>query len=155
MALFNYREFKMAKKVLFVCIHNSARSQMAEAWFNHFCPSDQFVAESAGLEPGVLNPLAVKVMQEVGIDISQKQTRAVFDLVKAGRLFAYVVTVCDETSAERCPVFAGVTQRLHWSFSDPAAVTGTEEEKLIAVRKIRDTIKQKMAEWCQVICASK
>lgn len=142
----------MAKRVLFVCVHNSARSQMAEAWFNHFCPSEQFVAESAGLTPGRLNPLAVTVMQEVGIDISQKQTRAVFDLVKAGKLFAYVITVCDETSAERCPVFTGITQRLHWSFPDPAAVTGAEEEKLIAVREIRDTIKQKITAWCQTIC---
>lgn len=144
----------MARKVLFVCVHNSARSQMAEAWLNHFCLPDQFVAESAGLTPGTLNPLAVTVMQEIGIDISQKQTRAVFDLVKTGKLFAYVITVCDETSAERCPVFAGITQRLHWSFPDPAAVTGTEEEKLIAVREIRDAIKQKIVEWCQTICIS-
>lgn len=138
----------MAKRVLFVCIHNSARSQMAEAWFNHFCSPDQFIAESAGLESGVLNPLVVKVMQEVGIDISYKKTQAVFDLVKAGRLFAYVVTVCDETNAERCPVFAGVTQRLHWSFPDPSVINGTEEEKLIAVREIRDAIKQQIVQWC-------
>jgi arsenate reductase len=145
----------MAKKVLFVCVHNSARSQMAEAWFNHFCPANQFVAESAGLEPGTLNPLVVTVMQEVGIDISHKQPQAVFDLFKKGRLFAYVVTVCDETSAERCPIFPGVTQRLHWSFPDPSVVTGTEEEQLVAIRKIREIIKQQIAEWCQKICHSR
>ena len=106
------------KKVLFVCVHNSARSQMAEAWCNHLY-GDRFEAESAGLEPGILNPLAVEAMKEVGIDISHNKTQRVFDLFKAGRMFAYVITVCDEASAERCPIFPGVTQRLHWSFPDP------------------------------------
>ncbi|BAP55165.1 low molecular weight phosphotyrosine protein phosphatase [Thioploca ingrica] len=139
----------MAKqKVLFVCVHNSARSQMAEAWLNHF-GGEQFEAESAGLSPGTLNPLVVKVMQEVGIDISHKKTRAVFDLFQTGRLFAYVITVCDETSAEKCPVFPGIAKRLHWSFPDPAALTGTEEEKLAKTREIRDLIKVKIANWCQ------
>jgi arsenate reductase len=136
------------KRVLFVCIHNSARSQMAEAWFNELC-SDNYLADSAGLEPGSLNPLVVKVMQEVGIDISQKQTKAVIDYVKSGSLFSYVVTVCDETSAERCPIFPGMTTRLHWSFPDPSALQGSEEEKLVEIRKIRDTIKAKIAEWIQ------
>lgn len=135
-------------KVLFICIHNSARSQMAEAWVNHLC-GDKYQAESAGLEPGTLNPRVVKVMQEVGIDISHKQTRAVFDVVKAGTLFGYVVTVCDETSAERCPVFAGGTKRLHWSFPDPSALTGTEEEILAKTRDIRDMIKAQIQNWCQ------
>lgn len=139
----------MAKqKVLFVCVHNSARSQMAEAWLNHF-GGEQFEAESAGLSPGTLNPLVVKVMQEVGIDISHKKTRAVFDLFQTGQLFAYVITVCDETSAEKCPVFPGITKRLHWSFPDPAALTGTEEKKLAKTREIRDLIKVKIANWCQ------
>ena len=101
----------MAKpKVLFVCVHNSARSQMAEAWLNHF-GGEQFEAESAGLSPGTLNPLVVKVMQEVGIDISHKKTQAVFDLFQTGRLFKYVITVCDETSAEKCPIFPGYRSR--------------------------------------------
>ena len=139
----------MAKqKVLFVCVHNSARSQMAEAWLNHF-GGEQFEAESAGLSPGTLNPLVVKVMQEVGIDISHKKTRAVFDLFQTGRLFAYVITVCDETSAEKCPVFPGIAKRFHWSFPDPAALTGTEAEKLATTREIRDLIKVKIANWCQ------
>jgi len=88
----------MKKKVLFICVHNSARSQMAAAWLNDIC-GDDFEAESAGLEPGELNPLAVQVMNEVGIDISNNETQAVFDVFKRGQIFAYVITVCDETSA--------------------------------------------------------
>lgn len=137
----------MKKKVLFVCIHNSARSQMAEAWLNHLC-GENFAAESAGLEPGKLNPLAVAVMREVGIDISGKKTRGVSDVFKSGQSFSYVVTVCDETSAERCPIFPGVTTRLHWGFPDPAAATGTDEERLVKVRAIRDAIRAKIEAWC-------
>jgi len=149
------REAVMEKqKVLFVCVHNSARSQMAEAWLNHLC-GDLFEAESAGLEPGTLNPLAIEVMKELGIDISHKKPRSVFDLVKTGRLFSYVVTVCDEASAERCPVFVVVTKRLHWSFPDPATVTGTTEEKLEKVRKIRDEIKSSVEAWCRRMRASR
>jgi arsenate reductase len=142
------KEIMAKQKVLFVCVHNSARSQMAEAWLNHLC-GDLFEAESAGLEPENLHPLAVEVMKEVGIDISHKKTQSVFDLVKAGRLFSYVVTVCDEASAERCPVFPGITNRFTWSFPDPAAVTGTREEKLQKVRKIRDDIRSVVEGWCK------
>jgi arsenate reductase len=99
-------------KVLFVCIHNSARSQMAEAWLNHLC-GERFYAQSAGLEPGSLNPLVVQVMKEAGIDISQNKTKSVFDFFKAGDIFSHVITVCDESSAEKCPVFPGVTNRLY------------------------------------------
>lgn len=120
---------------------------MAEAWVNHLY-GDRFEASSAGLEPGILNPLAVLVMRESGIDISQKKTKAVMDFIKDGSLFAYVITVCDEASAESCPVFPGITNRLHWSFPDPSAVSGTEEEKLAAVRKIRDAIKAAVEKWC-------
>ncbi len=87
-------------------------------------------------------------MQEIGIDISHKKPQAVFDLIKANRLFAYVVTVCDESSAEQCPVFPGVTQRVHWSFPDPSALIGSEEEKLAQTRVIRDSIKAKIENWC-------
>ena len=135
------------QKVLFICIHNSARSQMAEAWLNHFC-GDKFEAESAGLSPGTLNPLVVKVMQEVGIDISHKKTQAAADLVKAGKIYAYVVTVCDESSAEQCPIFPGDAKQLHWGFPDPSVLAGTEEEKLAEIRKIRDVIKAKIENWC-------
>src|SRR5271167_1983125 len=119
----------MNRGVLFVCVHNSARSQMAAAFLNAICPDD-FFAESAGLEPGTLNPLAVAAMREVGIDISSNETKSAFDLFAAGRHFSYVVTVCDETSAERCPVFPGSALRLHWSFPDPASLQGTWEERL-------------------------
>ena len=139
------------KKVLFVCIHNSARSQMAEAWLNHLC-GEFFQAHSAGLEPGTLNPLVVKVMEEAGIDISAKKTQSVFDLIKQGKFFNYVISVCDEASAERCPIFPGARERIHWSFEDPSNVTGTPEEKLQRVRDIRDSIKTQVEEWCSTMC---
>ena len=139
------------RKVLFVCIHNSARSQMAEAFLNHFC-GNSFAAESAGIEPGKLNPLVVTVMQEIGIDISHKQTRGVDVCLQAGTLYDYVVTVCDETAAERCPVFPGPGRRLHWGFPDPSALTGSTEEKLARTRDIRDQIKTKIESWCREQC---
>lgn len=139
------------KRVLFVCIHNSARSQMAEAWLNHFC-GEYFEAQSAGLEPGILNPLVVQVMEETGIDISAKKTQAVFDLFKKGERFDYVITVCDEASAERCPIFPGLAQRFHWSFPDPSKALGTEKEKLQQIRPICDEIKRKIEEWCSKVC---
>jgi arsenate reductase len=141
----------MKSKVLFICIHNSARSQMAEAWLNYNC-GEFFEAQSAGLEPGTLNPLAVEVMQEVDIDISGKKTQAVFDVFKSRQLFSHVVTVCDESSAEKCPIFPGPTKRLHWSFADPSQATGTNEEKLRRVREIRDEIRAKIEQWCEEVC---
>ncbi|HEY2712835.1 MAG TPA: arsenate reductase ArsC [Chthoniobacterales bacterium] len=141
----------MKEKVLFICIHNSARSQMAEAWLNVIC-GDYFEAQSAGLEPGKLNPFAVQVMAEAGIDISKKKTQSTADVLKSGEPFACVITVCDETSAERCPIFPGPAQRLHWTFPDPSAVTGTEKEKLRQVRMIRDEIRSKVEKWCEQVC---
>ena len=144
----------MKTNVLFVCIHNSARSQMAEAWLNKLCP-EQFTAHSAGLEPGVINPLAIEAMQEVGIDISGNQTKSVFDIFRSSRLlFSHVITVCDEASAERCPIFPGITKRLHWSFPDPSKATGTHEEKLARVREIRDMIRSRVEQWCEDKCAA-
>src|SRR5213078_2873112 len=131
----------MKQKVLFICVHNSARSQLAEAFLGEIC-GDQFEAHSAGLEPGKLSPLAVEAMREIGIDISQKQTQSVFDVFKSGELFSYVITVCDESSAERCPIFPGVAKRLHWSFPDPSSFSGTREVKLQRTREVRDTIKK-------------
>src|ERR1051326_8666132 len=124
-------------RVLFVCVHNSARSQMAEAYLNQL-GGGRCEAESAGLEPGVLNPRVVQVMKEDGIDISRNQTKSVSDMIQRGGLYHYVVTVCDETSAEKCPIFPGVAQRLHWSFEDPSSLTGTEQEKIERTRAIRD-----------------
>jgi arsenate reductase len=139
------------KNVLFVCIHNSARSQMAEAFLNQIC-GGEFEAHSAGIEPGKLNPFAVEAMREIGVDISSKQTKSVFDLVKSGKLFAYVITVCDEASAERCPIFPGVAERLHWSFPDPSGFQGTPAEKLARTREVRDAIRKKIEHWCTEVC---
>jgi arsenate reductase len=138
------------EKILFVCVHNSARSQMAEALVNHLA-GDRFEAESAGLEPGTLNPLAVEAMKEMNIDISKKQTRSVFDLYKTGRMFSYVITVCDEAASERCPIFPGITKRLHWSFPDPSSLQGTHEEKLRQTIAIRDQIRRQIESWLKEI----
>jgi arsenate reductase len=143
----------MKKKVLFVCIHNSARSQMAEAFLNQIC-GDTFEAQSAGIEPGKLNPTVVEAMREIGIDISGNKTKAAFNFVKSGEHFAYVIAVCDETSAERCPIFPGVTKRLHWGFPDPSSFQGSSEEKLARTRQVRDTIKAKIEQWCAEVCTS-
>ena len=139
------------KKVLFVCVHNSARSQMAEALLNQIC-GGEFEAQSAGLTPGKLNPLAVEVMREIGIDISKRETRSVFDVWKSGQVFAYVITVCDETSGEQCPIFPGVAKMLHWSFPDPSTFEGTWEERLERTRRVRDMIRAKIEEWCHSNC---
>jgi arsenate reductase len=139
------------KRVLFVCVHNSARSQMAEAFLNSLA-GDRFEAMSAGLEPGTLNPLAVEVMKEVGIDISQNRTKSAFDLFKKGALFSYVITVCDTASAEQCPLFPGLlTAQIHWSFADPSAFTGTDEERLAQTRVLRDAIKSKIEKWLREV----
>jgi arsenate reductase len=139
------------KKILFICVHNSARSQMAEAFMNQIC-GHEFEAQSAGLSPGVLNPTVVEAMQEVGIDISQKKTQGVFDLFKSGQLFAYVVIVCSETDAEACPIFPGLTKRLYWPFPDPSKFQGSQAEKLEQTRQVRDSIKAKIEAWCAETC---
>ena len=116
---------------------------MAEAFLKSI-GGDQFEVESAGLEPTAVNPLVVDVMRELGFDLSQNKVKSAFRFYKEGRLFDYVITVCDEAIEERCPVYPGVTKRLHWPFRDPAAVTGTYEQKLAVVRTIRDEIRVKI-----------
>jgi arsenate reductase (thioredoxin) len=138
----------MKYKILFVCIHNSARSQMAEAFLREF-GSENFEAESAGLEAGILNPNVVEVMQETGIDISHKQTQNVFDLFKKGKLYSAVITVCDEANAERCPFFPGMSKRIRWSFNDPSTFSGNKEEILGSIRKVRNEIKEKVLEFIE------
>ena len=133
-------------RALFVCIHNSARSQMSEAFMNQL-GGDRFEAFSAGLEPGKLNPIVVEAMCEVGIDISKNQTKGVFDLLKQGQHYGYVFTVCDEASGERCPLFPGASKKIHWGFPDPSALQGTHEQKLAETRRIRDIIKVKVEEF--------
>ncbi len=139
--------------VLFVCIHNSARSQMAEAFLN-LISGGRFQALSAGLEPGRLNPVVVEAMREVGIDISGNPTKSVADMIQSGRVFEWVVTVCDEASAERCPVFPGGARRLHWGFPDPSSFQGTPEEKLARTREVRDVIQSKVKAWYAEVCGS-
>lgn len=137
----------MAKKrVLFVCIHNSARSQMAEEILRKLA-GDEFEVESAGIEPGKINPVVADVLKEIGIDIANKKTQAVADLFKSDKRYDYVITVCDETSAERCPVFPGSGQRLHWGFVDPSKFEGSKEEKLDQIRIVRREIYLQIQQW--------
>ena len=130
-------------RVLFVCVHNSARSQMAETFLNALA-GDRFEASSAGLEPGTLNPLAVEVMKEAGFDISGNATKSVFDVYKSGALFSFVVAVCDAEAAQRCPTFPGITRTLLWSFADPASFAGSWEDRLARTREVRDAIRAKV-----------
>ena len=136
----------IAHNVLFVCIHNSARSQMAEAFLTKY-GGELFHAESAGIEPGKLNPYVVQVMKEEDIDLTEKGTQSVFDLFKQGKMYNAVITVCDEAAAERCPIFPGVAKRISWSFTDPSSFSGTQREVLEQTRKVRDQIKTRVLEF--------
>lgn len=133
-------------RVLFVCVHNAARSQMAEALLRHLA-GDRFEVESAGFEPRPVNPLAVEAMRLVGIDISGARPKEVFDLYRRGRQFQYVIGVCDGASGERCPIFPGATERLQWDFPDPAEFPGTREERLARVVALRDEIAARIQAW--------
>jgi phosphate transport system regulatory protein PhoU len=136
-------------RVLFVCVHNSARSQMAAAWLNRL-HGDCYEAESAGLTPGDPNPLAVEVMREAGIDIAGNRPRDVFDVARSDKGFDYVVTVCDAVSAERCPPVLGIAEQIQWEFEDPSAFDGSREERLEKTRYVRDAIRAKIDEWVRV-----
>jgi len=116
---------------------------MAEAFAKKH-GGDLVMVESAGLEPGILNPYVVEAMKEVGIDISENKTKAVFDLFKEGRMYNYVIAVCDKEAAERCPIFPGVREIIHWPFEDPSKFEGDKEEIMKKVRKIRDEIEEKV-----------
>lgn len=126
-------------KVLFLCVHNSARSQMAEAFLKKH-GQGRFEVESAGLEPGKLNPFVIRAMAEVGIDISANPTKSVFDLRSAGKTYDVVVTVCSKEAVERCPIFPGLAERHHWPFDDPSSFTGTDGQIMARVREVRDEI---------------
>jgi arsenate reductase len=119
---------------------------MAETFANNFC--DGVEAMSAGLEAGDLNPYVVEAMAEIGIDISRNATKTVNDQQIAEGRFDYVVTVCDESSGERCPVVPLRGERVHWTFDDPAAFRGTPDEILTKVRIVRDAIREQVLEWC-------
>jgi arsenate reductase len=131
-------------KVLFMCVHNSARSQMAEAFLRRLAP-DRFEALSAGLEPTAVDPLAVEVMDERGIDISGQRAKGLDEFL--GKVhFGYLITVCDRAN-QGCPTFPGMGTRLHWPFADPAAAEGDREDRLAAFRQTRDEIEARIREW--------
>lgn len=133
-------------KILFLCIHNSARSQMAEAFLKQMA-GNRFEVESAGLEAGTLNQLVVQSMKEEGIDISGNQTKSVYDFHNLGKTYDYVIAVCDEANAARCPVFPGFHKKINWSFPDPSSFPGTKEEKLGQIRLVRDQIREAVKEF--------
>jgi arsenate reductase len=136
---------KMTTRVLFLCTGNSARSQMAEAFLRKY-GGEQFEAFSAGLEPKEIHPLTIQVMNEKGIDISTQRSKGIETYLGKAH-FQYLITVCDEAD-KNCPtIFPGVNQRMHWSFEDPAAYQGTEEEKLEKFRAIRDQIEKRVKDW--------
>ena len=127
-------------RVLFLCTHNSARSQMAEGLL-HALVEDRFEVHSAGTEATHVRPQAIKVMSEVGIDISGQESKTLDGYL--GERFDYVITVCDEAN-EACPFFPGAKNRLHWSFEDPSQATGPEDERLKVFRRVRDEIRERI-----------
>ena len=136
-------------RVLILCTHNSARSQMAEALLRHLA-GDRFEVESAGTEATRVNPLATQAMSELGIDLT-RHTSKTLDRFLDER-WDYVITVCDSAN-ERCPVFPGAKNRLHWSFDDPSAATGTEDQRLAVFRRIRDQITVQLKGWLKDVPA--
>lgn len=134
------------KRVLFICTHNSARSQIAEELLKKY-GSAEYAPESAGLEPGQINPYVAQVLQnEEGIDISAKKTRSVFDVLKEGHVFWEVVAVCGRETNDKCPIFPGVQHRYHWDYPDPSIYTGSDEEIIARVTELYRVIKQKVIE---------
>lgn len=133
----------MRRRVLFLCTHNSARSQMAEGFLRRLA-GDRFEVASAGTEATRVHPLALQAMAEVGIDLSTHASKTV-DLV-LDRPWDYVITVCDGAN-ERCPLFPGQTTRLHWSFDDPSQATGSEPQRLGTFRRVRDEIRTRLEVW--------
>lgn len=130
------------KKVLFLCTGNSVRSQMAEGWLNKL-GARKWKAQSGGVFPSYVHPLAIRVMEEIGIDISQRASKSMNQFLN--ETFDYIITLCDE-AANSCPAFPGQGKRLHWPFEDPAAAIGPIEERLVVFRRIREEIKRKIEE---------
>ncbi len=134
-------------KVLFVCIHNSARSQIAEAFLKYYAP-DIFEVSSAGLSPGVLNPYVVQVMKEVGIDISSNKPKSIEEILSAGEDFDYIISVCEKSLLDGCVnICLSNAKKISWEFDDPSSFKGSEKDILEKVRIIRDQIKSKVLEW--------
>lgn len=134
---------KNKERVLILCTGNSARSQMAEGLLRHMA-GERFEVESAGVEPSHVRPQAIEVMRERGIDIRRNRSKSVDEF--AGQKFAYVITVCDNAN-ERCPVYPAETERIHWSFDDPAAAEGDESARLAVFRRVRDEIESRLREF--------
>jgi arsenate reductase len=128
-------------RVLFLCTHNSARSQMAEGLLRH-AAGDRFEVHSAGTEATRVRPLAIQAMRELGIDISTQRSKALDPYVD--QTFDYVITVCDDAN-ESCPIFPNATHRVHWSLADPSQATGTEEQRLAVYRTVREELRQRIA----------
>jgi len=136
-------------KVLFVCVHNSARSQMTEAFLNDI-GKDYFCSESAGLEPAPLNPLVIKAMNEIGYDISRNSVDSVFNFFKEGRHYNMIIKVCDMKNGQKCPIFPLTREVLEWSLPDPNSFVGSDEVKLVQIRALRDTIKELVIDLVKV-----
>lgn len=134
------------KKILFICEHNSGRSQMAQAFMNYLS-GGTYIAESAGLKKEPINPFVVKAMAEIGIDISHNTSDLVFDYFKEGRIYYYVIKVCDKSSSEQCPIFPDILETFQWDIKDPASLKGTDAVVMAGVREIRDYIKSLVSDW--------
>jgi arsenate reductase len=138
-------------KVLFVCIHNAARSRMAEALLRSL-EGPRFEVTSAGYEPDEVNPLVVDALHLAGLSVANPGPQpSVFDLFKAGKMFAYVIGVCDEEHEQKCPLFPGVTKRLSWSLPDPSTFTGSHRERLARVVEVREAIRERIEAWVRTL----
>jgi arsenate reductase len=135
-------------RVLYLCTGNSARSQMAEAFLRKYA-GDRFEVFSAGLEPSVINPFTIQVMDELGIDLSNQRSKSLLEYM--GKVhFGYMITVCDRAE-QKCPIFPGMGVRLHWPFEDPALAQGSDEHKLAVFRRVRDQIDAQVKAWLLAI----
>jgi len=129
-------------KVIFLCTHNAARSQMAEAFLRKYA-GDYFDVYSAGFDPKPIHPLTIKVMKEIGYDLSNQQPKDLWQLIR-NEYFGIAITVCNKSEEEDCPTIPGTSTRLYWNIEDPAAFEGTEEEKLAKFREVRDQIHERV-----------
>jgi arsenate reductase len=137
-------------KVLFICVRNSGRSQIAEAYLKKI-GGEKFEAESAGYKPEPINDMVLKVMEEDGFDLSSTKPQSAWDCFKDGKLYQYVITVCDRAHEEECPLFPKPFVQLHWPYPDPESFTGSEEEKMGQTRQLRDAIKERIEKFVEDI----
>ncbi len=132
---------KKKERILVICVHNASRSQMADEYFRRF-GGDLFEVESAGIKPGVLNPVVVELLREDGIDITGKKPQSVHELHAAGARYDYVFAVCDPETRDACPIFPAEKKRIHWPFPDPSKIEGDFQQKLEQVRPIQHDIRR-------------